>query len=328
MGGANGKQLIKKYWVDSKKGLTVSQDDRAIKRCFESYDQNKSGALEIDEALAYINDLLRYVYPYRLAGDPLHESLCNYQHINALLNRVSGLDKRIYEEAATAAANPPDYYGQYVMNIFKEMDKNGTGSIAMADLLKPKETIWSSFLRFVSVKTLHEAKKKAKGEPVTKAGTNDDSESFSIDSDDLKSSEEEIPKPKPKKTKKAATDDTTNATATKANSKKIEAPELKKKKPKTTTQGEATGAAPYKDPETTKPQPSALDRAKSKSVGRAALTESGLMQMRDTQVEAVVEILGTEYSTAQKLLNFYRWVRIDSLQLPLRIKLKLAQFSG
>jgi len=60
MGATSRKDLLKKYWTRTRRGLTQSQDDRAEKKGFDSYDVNKSGALELEEALAYINDLLRY----------------------------------------------------------------------------------------------------------------------------------------------------------------------------------------------------------------------------------------------------------------------------
>jgi len=54
---------------------------------------------------------------------------------------------------------------------------------------------------------------------------------------------------------------------------------------------------------------------KLKISGRAALTESGIMAMRDKEVGAVVEILNLDYAKAQALLNFYRWVRDKYVQL-------------
>jgi len=101
--------------------------------------------------------------------------------------RVSGLDKKIRDEAQSIGQNPQDYYGQYVMNIFKEMDKHGTGRIEFADLLKPKETLWTDFMRFVSVKTLHEAKmakrRNERGTSSKSARNDSDSETASNSSD-------------------------------------------------------------------------------------------------------------------------------------------------
>lgn len=60
-------QILQKCWeLDQKKVTKSSQPSKVqgslqleIRKCFDAYDSNKSGALERDEAMTYINDFLK-----------------------------------------------------------------------------------------------------------------------------------------------------------------------------------------------------------------------------------------------------------------------------
>lgn len=132
MGNVSDKQVLKKYWQNSRQGMTQSRDNREVKRCFDIYDKNKSGSLEEDEAKAYIEDILR----------------------------ISKMDEKIREEAEKEGQDPCEYYNKVVLSLFKEMDRNGDGKIEYDELVKPKMHLWEDFLRFVSRQTLHVMKTK------------------------------------------------------------------------------------------------------------------------------------------------------------------------
>jgi hypothetical protein len=76
------------------------------------------------------------------------------------LYSVSGLGKKIEAEAVKNQADPIQYRKEFVEKIFQEMDSNNNRKIEFDELLKPKEHLWEDFLRFVSVQTLHELRKK------------------------------------------------------------------------------------------------------------------------------------------------------------------------
>lgn len=61
MGNVNEKQILKRYWKNSDIVKDSVTDDKHVRKCFSAYDKNKSGALEKEEAIMYIKDLLRYL---------------------------------------------------------------------------------------------------------------------------------------------------------------------------------------------------------------------------------------------------------------------------
>lgn len=69
--------------------------------------------------------------------------------------RVSGLRKRILQEAENTTVPPEDYYKAYVDNIFQEMDVNKDGTISLEELVKPNSSDWIDFLRFISVRVIN-----------------------------------------------------------------------------------------------------------------------------------------------------------------------------
>lgn len=118
----------------------MSRDNREVRRCFDIYDKNHSGALEEDEAKAYIEDILH----------------------------ISKMDERIREEAVKEGQDPDEYYHKVVVSLFKEMDRNGNGKVEYEELVKPKVHLWEDFLRFVSRQTLHVMKTRLDEQMVAK----------------------------------------------------------------------------------------------------------------------------------------------------------------
>lgn len=119
----------------------MSRDNREVRRCFDLYDKNHSGALEEDEAKAYIEDILH----------------------------ISKMDERIREEAVKEGQDPEEYYRKVVASLFKEMDRNGNGKVEYDELVKPKVHLWEDFLRFVSRQTLHVMKTRLDEQMAAKA---------------------------------------------------------------------------------------------------------------------------------------------------------------
>lgn len=140
MGNVSDKQVLKKYWQNSRQGMTASRDNREVKKCFDMYDKNRSGALEVDEATAYIQDILH----------------------------ISKMDEKIKSEALAEGEDPEAYYGKVVASLFKEMDRNGNGTIEYDELVRPKVHLWEDFLRFVSMQTLHQLRTKMDEKPKKK----------------------------------------------------------------------------------------------------------------------------------------------------------------
>lgn len=137
MGNVSDKQVLKRYWQHSRQGMTASRDNREVRRCFDMYDKNHSGALEVDEATAYITDILQ----------------------------ISKLDEKIRAEAVAEGEEPEAYYNKVVASLFKEMDRNQNGTIEYEELVKPKVHLWEDFLRFVSMQTLHQLRNKSSTKP-------------------------------------------------------------------------------------------------------------------------------------------------------------------
>jgi hypothetical protein len=117
------RKKIEEYWHKTAKGKSLrrSQDDRIIRSFFNDYASGKE-YLEREEALAYINDLLK----------------------------ISGFDKEIFKEAKAAHASSKQRYEDYVLAIFNEMDPDMTGRITYAQLIKPKFKEWNDFLQVIS----------------------------------------------------------------------------------------------------------------------------------------------------------------------------------
>lgn len=279
MGNVSDKAVLKKYWQNSRQGMTMSRDNREVRRCFDMYDKNHSGALEEDEAKAYIEDILH----------------------------ISKMDERIREEATKEAQDPDEYYRKVVASLFKEMDRNGNGKVEYDELVKPKVHLWEDFLRFVSRQTLYlmktrldeqmaatKTKKKRRRDkdalrtfPMRKVGEdgNEESEEDDADEEFLEKDDEQV---------------------------KIEehvSAEIKK-----------VGIANIKD---------------LRSSHRSA-DQSGIMNIRNAHVTAVVEFLGVTNPQAQALLAAYRWDKEKLLEeyvespekACLKAKLKFPLISG
>jgi hypothetical protein len=97
-----------------------------LKQCFFAYDANKSGALEKEEAFAYINDLLS----------------------------IGDLAENIKKEGIKEGLDAEEYYSTYIENIYVGMDINQDGVIEFDELLKPKYDEVREFLNAVSLRTL------------------------------------------------------------------------------------------------------------------------------------------------------------------------------
>ena len=79
-----------------------------------------------------------------------------------LIFRLGGLGDEIRKEAEENCIKTDHYFESYVENIYNEMDHNGDGLIQLNEILRPKSSVWKSFMHFVSVQTLHELQKNAK----------------------------------------------------------------------------------------------------------------------------------------------------------------------
>jgi hypothetical protein len=125
------RKQIENYWKATKKGkfLRESQDNRIVRKFFDMYDTKGKGKLEGEDAIAYIEDLLK----------------------------ISGFDKEIMKEAkAQKTTDPKSYYDAYVLSIFHEMDPNMTGAIEFEQLIEPKFQQWMDFLLMISTKGARE----------------------------------------------------------------------------------------------------------------------------------------------------------------------------
>ena len=242
MGNVTDKQVLKRYWQNSRQGMTASRDNREVRRCFDLYDKNGSGALELDEATAYIEDILQ----------------------------ISKLDEKIKSEAVAEGQDPEVYHRKVVASLFKEMDRNGNGTIEYEELVRPKVHLWEDFLRFVSRQTLHVMKTKLDEQPKKKKKVK-------------KSELTTIPTRKPKAEGEDSTSEEEDFVDAEDENVKVEervAREIQK-----------VGIANIKDL-----------RSSHRSVDH-----SGIMNMRQQHVQAVVEFLGVTHTQAQALLAAYSW---------------------
>eukprot|EP01130_Rhizamoeba_saxonica_P016912 TRINITY_DN7918_c0_g6_i1.p1 TRINITY_DN7918_c0_g6~~TRINITY_DN7918_c0_g6_i1.p1 ORF type:complete len:643 (+),score=141.50 TRINITY_DN7918_c0_g6_i1:44-1930(+) len=122
------KQAIRSQWEVSLKGaLRRSQDGQLSEQVFSKYDTQQIGALEHDQAIDYIHDLLE----------------------------VSSLNKRIQEEAKSYNLDSNEYYEKYVENIFQEMDINKNGKIEFEEWLNQRPSVgaWEGLMNLISIQT-------------------------------------------------------------------------------------------------------------------------------------------------------------------------------
>lgn len=250
MGNISDKQILKKYWNNSRRGMTISRDNREIKRCFEAYDKNKSGALELEEAIKYIKDILL----------------------------ISGLDVKIKADAQGLDSQDPEVYFEHVvLTIYHEMDPNDKGSINFEDLLKPKINLWQDFLRFISVQTLHQMNEDVK------------------DSKDSKVHSKKYAKKGKKSVKKQEEDE--DQFSDKENFE---------------IEDEYDEESEKISKEITKVGISNVRNLKS---SHKAVDHDGILKLRESNVQSVVEFLGISQNQAQSLLSAFRWDKEKLLEV-------------
>jgi hypothetical protein len=253
MGNVSDKQVLKKYWEKSRQGMTASRDNREVKRCFDMYDKNQSGALEKEEALTYIKDILA----------------------------ISKLEEKIRSEAVAEGQDPDVYYGKVVDALFKEMDRNGNGTIEYEELVKPKVHLWDDFLRFVSMQTLHVMRTKLDEKPKKKKK--------------VKKSELHMI-PTRKTVKEGEEDDYT--TSEEEDFVEAEDDDTKVEE-KVAREIEKVGIANIKDLRSS----------------HRAMDHNGIMHLRQSHVQSIVECLNVTHTQAQALLAAYAWDKEKVLEL-------------
>jgi ariadne-1 len=215
-------------------------------------------------------------------------------------NSVSGLEKKVLAEAEKAGLDPQVYLKNYIQNVFKDMDRNNNGKIEFEELLKPKEHIVTDFLRLVSTQTLHELKrnlnpKKHKPVSVEDSSEGELSSESAESAEEESSSEETASGDKPPRRK--------NSNKNKRASKQVSKPKPKPEPQEADDDDEVVDEDDRHRSRPTKPA------AEVKKTGRSALTESGLLTLREKMVDAAKEVLGVEAYEAQALLNHFKWDR-------------------
>lgn len=81
---------MEEYWETREKALPEKKKIEKAKKIFDFYDSNHSGALEREQAKAYINDLLE----------------------------VSNVKNTILREASEKQRNPDEYYMEFLNEVF------------------------------------------------------------------------------------------------------------------------------------------------------------------------------------------------------------------